>query len=160
MLLQRFISTRTFVVGLLASLVLAGCGGPGPVRDTAEPQQPVGGQPAPGETPVDMPEAPAQVQTMFEQATAVMAAGDFLDAELRFKEFVLNYPEYPGAWVNLAIIHGNNENDEAAREALDRALALNPNHPAALNQLGLLLRRNGNFLEAEAAYLKLSLIHI
>ena len=29
-----------------------------------------------------------------------------------------------------------------------------PNHPAALNQMGMLLRRNGKFLEAEAAYLK------
>jgi len=33
-------------------------------------------------------------------------------------------------------------------------LALNPNHPAALNQQGMLLRRNGKFIEAEAAYLK------
>jgi Flp pilus assembly protein TadD len=33
-------------------------------------------------------------------------------------------------------------------------LALKPDHPAALNQMGMLLRRNGKFLEAEAAYLK------
>ena len=50
-----------------------------------------------------------------EQATAVMAAGDFVDAELRFKEFVLLYPDYPGAWTNLAIIHVANSNDDAAR---------------------------------------------
>ena len=31
---------------------------------------------------------------------------------------------------------------------------LDPDHPAALNQLGLLHRKNGNFLEAEATYLK------
>jgi Flp pilus assembly protein TadD len=37
---------------------------------------------------------------------------------------------------------------------LNAALTLNPSHPAALNQLGMLLRRNGNFLEAEAAYMK------
>jgi tetratricopeptide (TPR) repeat protein len=37
---------------------------------------------------------------------------------------------------------------------LDAALALDPDHPAALNQLGLLLRKNGKFLEAEATYLK------
>ena len=153
MLLQRFIDQRTLAAGLLALFVLAGCGGPGPVRDAGAPGQPAG-RDMPAGSPVEMPQAPANVLTLFEQATAVMAAGDFLDAELRFKEFVLQHPEYPGAWVNLAIIHGTNENDEAAREALDRALALNPNHPAALNQLGMLLRRNGNFLEAEAAYLK------
>jgi tetratricopeptide (TPR) repeat protein len=99
-------------------------------------------------------EVPPAVLTMYEQAAAVMASGDFLDAELRFKEFLLQYPEYPGAHVNLAIIHANNDDDEAARAAIDAALAIDPNYAPALNQLGMLLRRNGNFLEAEAAYLK------
>jgi len=91
---------------------------------------------------------------MYEQAVAVMASGDYLDAELRFKEFLLQYPGYPGAYVNLAIIHAHSENDAETSAALDAALALDPDHPEALNQLGMLLRRNGNFLEAEAAYLK------
>jgi len=128
---------------------VAGCGGTGPSRQAAESQQEVGGVRS-----ADAREVPPAVLTLYEQATAVMAAGDFVDAELRFKEFVLMYPDYPGAHVNLAIIHANNENDEATQEAVDAALALDPNHPAALNQLGMLLRRNGNFLEAEAAYLK------
>ena len=91
---------------------------------------------------------------MYEQAVAVMASGDFLDAELRFKEFVLRYPGYPGAYVNLAIIHVNNDDDEDARAAVNAALALNSEYAPALNQLGMLLRKNGKFLEAEAAYLK------
>ena len=91
---------------------------------------------------------------MYEQAVAVMASGDFLDAELRFKEFLLQYPGYPGAHVNLAIIHVNNDNDEDAMAAVDAALAIDPDYAPALNQLGMLHRRNGNFLEAEAAYLK------
>jgi tetratricopeptide (TPR) repeat protein len=99
-------------------------------------------------------EIPPQVRTLFEQAAAAMAGGDFVDAELRFKEFLLQYPGYPGAHVNLAIIHANNQDDTATRASVDAALALNPNHPAALNQLGMLLRRNGKFIEAEAAYLK------
>ena len=153
MFLRRFTDRTSLAAGLLAMLIVAGCGGTGVVRDAEAPQQRSGsGQPI--EEGAPRPEIPPEALTLFEQATAVMAAGDFLDAELRFKEFVLLYPDYPGAHVNLAIIHANNENDEATREALDAALALNPNHPAALNQLGMLLRRNGNFLEAEAAYLK------
>ncbi len=153
MLLQRFTERAPLAAGLLVLLVAAGCGGAN-VRDDA-PEAPrdagtVG--PAAGQAP--LPDVPPEAQTLFEQATAVMAAGDYLDAELRFKEFVLLYPDYPGAWVNLAIIHAHNENDAATREALDAALAANPDHPAALNQLGMLLRRNGNFLEAEAAYMK------
>lgn len=101
-----------------------------------------------------MPEVPPAAQTLYEQAVAVMAAGDYVDAELRFKEFLLQYPAFPGAHVNLAIIHAQNGDDEAARDDIDAALALDPENPAALNQLGMLLRRNGNFMEAEAAYLK------
>jgi len=67
---------------------------------------------------------------------------------------VLLYPDYPGAYVNLAIIHAKNEDDENTRAAIDQALALDAEYAPALNQLGMLLRRNGNFLEAEAAYLK------
>jgi tetratricopeptide (TPR) repeat protein len=100
------------------------------------------------------PTIPPQALTLFEQAVAVMASGDFLDAELRFKEFLLQYPAYPGAHVNLAIIHKENGNEEAAQAAIDAALALDAAHPAALNQQGMLLRRNGKFIEAEAAYLK------
>ncbi|MGI9272687.1 MAG: tetratricopeptide repeat protein [Woeseiaceae bacterium] len=135
---------------LAAMLVLAGCGGTAPKSSSSVP-----GQVISGDTPAELrPEVPAQAQTMFEQATSVMASGDFLDAELRFKEFLLRYPSYPGAHVNLAIIHINNGNDAAAQAAIDAALALNASHPAALNQQGLLFRKNGKFIEAEAAYLK------
>ncbi len=154
MLLQRFIDRAPFAAGLLVLLVAAGCGGGAAVRGDAPAAPREAGPAAPAAGQVPMPDIPPEALTLFEQAAAVMAAGDFVDAELRFKEFVLLYPDYPGAWVNLAIIHANNENDAATREALDTALALNPDHPAALNQLGMLLRRNGNFLEAEAAYMK------
>jgi tetratricopeptide (TPR) repeat protein len=100
------------------------------------------------------PTVPAQTQTLYEQAIAVMATGDFVDAELRLKEFLLQYPNYPGAYVNLAIIHASNGDDLGAEAAVNAALALDPDHHAALNQQGMLLRRNGKFIEAEAAYLK------
>ena len=150
MLLQHCINRIRLGGVLLALLVAAGCGSPGPTQQSADSEQQVDGT----ESAVPVRDIPPEALTLFEQATAVMAAGDFVDAELRFKEFALLYPDYPGAYVNLAIIHANNENDPATREAIDAALALDPDHPAALNQLGMLLRRNGNFLEAEAAYLK------
>ncbi len=154
MWLQRFTERAPLAAGLMVLLVAAGCSGGAAVRDDAPDSRRATGMTERSAGQAAMPEAPPEALTLFEQATAVMAAGDFLDAELRFKEFVLLYPDYPGAWVNLAIIHATNGDDAATREALDAALALNPNHPVALNQLGMLLRRNGNFLEAEAAYLK------
>lgn len=149
MLLQRCINKGALAALLLAMLVFAGCGGSTIKKRSSEPKQ--AATPAGDEL---LPAIPPVAQTLFEQATAAMAAGDFVDAELRFKELLLQYPEYPGTHVNLAIIHSSNGNDAAARASVDAALALQPNHAAALNQLGMLLRRNGKFLEAEAAYLK------
>jgi tetratricopeptide (TPR) repeat protein len=150
MSLQRFTSWRLLLpIGVLA---IAGCAGSGPKPDaTAERAQ--AGRPAAREERV-LADIPPAAQTLYEQAVAVMASGDFVDAELRFKEFLLQYPAYPGAHVNLAIIHSQNENDAAAQAAIDAALALDPSNAAALNQQGMLLRRNGKFIEAEAAYLK------
>jgi tetratricopeptide (TPR) repeat protein len=151
MLLQRLIDGRFVLAALFALAFLGGCASGSPAR-SPDSQGATKSEMASGQ--VAESEIPAQVQTLYEQAAASMAAGDYVDAELRFKEFLLQYPQYPGAYVNLAIIHANNENDDEARSVLDAALALNPNHPAALNQLGMLLRKNGKFLEAEAAYLK------
>ena len=83
-----------------------------------------------------------------------MAAGDLIDAELRFKEFLLLYPDFPGAHVNISIIHAENGDLDAARVAVDAALGIDPDYAPALNQSGVLLRKNGNFSAAEAAYLK------
>ena len=151
MWLPRFINNKSSAsLALLACvLVAAGCASSGskPAEERGQASAVTPG----GDFALDIsPEA----QTMYEQAVAVMASGDYLDAELRFKEFLLQYPGYPGAHVNLAIIHSTNENDDAALNAIEAALTINPNYAQALNQKGMLLRRNGKFLEAEAAYLK------
>ena len=151
MLLQRYIDIAARLLVLTAILALAGCASSGSkpsdsTKTRVEADATGGGQ--------LLQEIPAQAQTMFEQAVAVMAAGDFVDAELRFKEFLLQFPAYPGAHVNLAIIHAQNGNDAATQAAIDAALALDPDNAPALNQQGMLLRKNGKFIEAEAAYLK------
>ena len=91
-------------------------------------------------------------KTMYEQAVAVMASGDFLEAQLRLQEFILQYPGYPGAHVNLAIIFASNGDELGAENSVTDALMIDPEYAPALNQLGMLLRRQGKFREAEAAY--------
>jgi tetratricopeptide (TPR) repeat protein len=150
MWLQRYINQSMRLLIPAAILVVAGCASSGPKPEDGRDRDRLAAEAA----EQILPEIPAQAQTMFEQAAAVMATGDYLDAELRFKEFLLQYPAYPGAHVNLAIIHSRNGNDAAAQAAIDAALALNSTHPAALNQQGMLFRKNGKFIEAEAAYLK------
>ncbi len=145
MLLRRLTDgLRALRLPLLAAvLVLSGCASTGPSSSGKSKARTT----ATGEVP-------AQALRLFELAAGVMARGDYEDAELRFKEFLRRYPDYPGGHVNLAIIHINNGDETAAQADIDAALALNPSHPAALNQQGMLFRRNGKFVEAEAAYLK------
>jgi tetratricopeptide (TPR) repeat protein len=78
--------------------------------------------------------------------------GDVVEAELRLKQFVLEYPHFVGAYVNLAILYERDNRHDDAHEALDLALAINPAHAPANNQLGILLRKEGRFAEAEQAY--------
>jgi tetratricopeptide (TPR) repeat protein len=148
---QRFRSVAGLRMLFVASVILlaSGCASTGSNQSTANTAD-GSGDLVEGQQPV----VPAQTQTLYEQAIAVMATGDFVDAELRLKEFLLQYPNYPGAYVNLAIIHASNGDDLAAEAAVNAALALDPDHHAALNQQGMLHRRNGKFIEAEAAYLK------
>lgn len=152
MWLQRYTDPVMRLLLPATILLVAGCASSGP--KTADDRQSESVAAAHGDVGQPRPEIPPQALTMFEQAISIMASGDFVDAELRLKEFLLLYPAYPGAYVNLAIIHSQNGDDQAAQESVDRALALDPVHAAALNQQGMLLRRNGKFLEAEAAYMK------
>jgi Tfp pilus assembly protein PilF len=110
--------------------------------------------PAPVEPGTAAQEIPAQVRTRYERAVAAMQAGDLTEAELELETFVLEYPGYPGAHVNLAILHAARQDDAGAEACLAKALELAPDHAAALNQLGMLRRRQGRFADAEAAYLK------
>jgi len=133
---------RTLAI-LLAAVLASGCAsGPGAV-----PQE----DPA---AAAEQREVPPRVQTLYEQATAAMAAGENQDAELRFREFLLQHPEWPGAHVNLAILAVKKGDDLAAEAHIQSALKIDPAHAAGLNQLGMLKRRQGLFEEAESAYLK------
>jgi Flp pilus assembly protein TadD len=127
----------------LAVLALAGCAsGPKPAEAEADVES------------AEVREVPPEAMTLYEQAVASMAAGDLIDAELRFQEFLLQYPDYPGAHVNLAIIFSERGDFVAAENALTDALIIDPGHAQALNQLGMTLRRQGKFEAAESAYLK------
>jgi len=139
-------SLRTRGIALLAAMLLGACAsGPQTTDERAVPGD--------GESGMVREVSPEAI-TLYEQAVASMAAGDTIDAELRFQEFLLRFPDYPGAHVNLAIIFAGRDDLQAAENSLTDALIIDPGQPQALNLLGTLLRRQGKFSEAESAYSK------
>ena len=146
MSLQRFTENwRLTLMAAMACMALGGCAGS---PETVTPDVPVG----PDGEPLEARVVPPEAVTMYEQAVAMMAAGETTEAELRFQEFLLSYPEYPGAHVNLAIIFAERDDYLAAEASLKEALAIDPEHAIALNRLGMTLRRQGRFDEARSAY--------
>jgi tetratricopeptide (TPR) repeat protein len=130
---------------LLAGLLMTGCASaPSPRADGADNAAAVEAE----------RNIPLKARTLYEQAVAAMAAGNTVDAELRFKEFLLQYPDYSGAWINLAILKSGQGDDDAAALHIEEALRVDPANAAALNQLGMLKRRQGDFVAAKAAYMK------
>ncbi|MEM8983802.1 MAG: tetratricopeptide repeat protein [Pseudomonadota bacterium] len=98
--------------------------------------------------------APPEVTAAYARAVLLMETGDQSGAESEFKRFVAAHPGYAGPHVNLAIIYIAQGRLDDAQAAIDTALTLNPESAEALNQQGILHRRNGQFSEAESAYLK------
>jgi Flp pilus assembly protein TadD len=136
-------SWRALCLGLL--LALAGC---------ADGPETLPADAANSEAAGDAVAVPPEALTLYERAVASMAAGESMEAELRLQEFLLQYPQFPGAHTNLAIIFAERGDFDAARTSLDEALALDPANAAALNRLGIVLRSTGRFREAEEAYLR------
>ena len=95
---------------------------------------------------------PEDARTSYERALSAMDEGDLVEAELELEHLILEYDDYAGPYVNLAILYRENERLEDAEEVLRLALDLHPEHPAANNQLGILRRSQGRFADAEAAY--------
>lgn len=147
---RRFRVTRSSLrqagVALGVAVLCHGCGTSGSVR-------PADDAAVDAETVLEVIVSPA-TQAAYDRALESMDAGDVVEAELRLEQFVLEYPDFPGAYVNLAIIYERDGRFEDAHSALDRALELEPAHASANNRQGMLLRKQGMFPEAEQAYLR------
>ena len=130
-------------VVVVSYLLLQGCAAPGSIQSSTAAES------------IDAEEAvPQAAMVAYQRALQAMASGDTTDAELELEHLILEYPDYAGPYVNLAILYRGNGDVEQAIEVLNRALGLDSEHPAANNQLGMLLRAQGQFADAEAAYLR------
>ena len=99
-------------------------------------------------------EVPATVQYEYAQALALMKSEQYEQAIGILREIAQSNENLSGPYVNLGIIYLKSEKKLKAEQALKRAIAINPQNPAAHNLLGMLQRQNGLFNEAQKSYQK------
>ncbi len=132
----------------LALLLLVGCASNNSRQ--AEPVQvELPSATGPGAQPVS-----ASIRTEFAAALEMLKNARIVPAKAAFETLVARQPQLAGAHLNLAIIHNQMQDYEAAEQAVQRAIKLAPRNAAAYNLHGTLLRRKGQFRDARLAYSK------
>lgn len=127
---------------------------PGP--EEAQPQRPDSALPSGPVTPnpyqASAPELSQEARDRFAGALASMDRENWEQARRELEGMTRDFPQLSGPWVNLALVHREQERNEKAEQALRQAIAVNPNNLSAYNQLALLKREAGDFEAAERWY--------
>ncbi len=139
---------------LVSGALLQGCAVSGPsggpseaaALDFSDPG--LAGKPLP-----PAPEVLGRNAETFARATELLQAERLLEAEALLLEITDDQPELAGPWINLAQVFVAQGREDDAIAALEQAVLANPGNCAGRTELGVLLRKRGEFAAAEAHYL-------
>ncbi len=90
----------------------------------------------------------------FDRAVRMMEDEEYKQAAGLLEKIIEKSPGVTAPYINLAIACRHLGEKERAEEYLKTAMNLIPEHPAACNEYGQLLRRTGKFSESRAVYEK------
>ncbi len=141
---------KNSLAGLLISisLLLVGC--------TSQPRF----MEAPGAwNTLDQMPPPSRVEREYNVALKAITDGNDEQAIQRLEVFIVENPRWPGAYVNLAILYDRHDRAADALGVLDQALSVAPEFVPALNQIGVIRRKQGDFLGAEEAWVSATKIN-
>lgn len=150
----RQTGTAALLVVLLATSGLIGCAGKRPQPVVEQVAEPAEEEVATSYEIREEVKLGAELQREFSRALQHLQAEDYAQGIA----LLLPLSEHPQAQantaphINLAIAYRRVEKLEQAEESLQKALAINPDHPVANNEYGMLLRRTGRFQEARSVY--------
>ena len=95
---------------------------------------------------------PSDVRSDYEKATRLLEESKYEPGIALMLQVAEREPALTAAHLNLGVAYARLGDLDHAEASLQRAIELNPKHPAAWNELGLVQRRQGQFKKARASY--------
>ena len=148
---------RTAVITGVA-VVVVGCS-TGPTRTSEQPKPARADAPARieiqeaiGFTIVEESTITGEARLDYDRAHALLAQGKTQDGIALLQTVATAAPNLSAPRIDLAIAYGLEGDLEAAETQLNAALAINPLHPVALNELGIVYRKTARFSKARQSY--------
>jgi tetratricopeptide (TPR) repeat protein len=145
-------SCNAFVVcGLLmATLLLGGCAS-GPQEQS---QVKIEIQENVGFTITEEAGISSAARETYQAAQILLSQQQHTEAAELLKQLVSEEPQLSAPRIDLAITYQKLDQLNLAEEQLLQVLEQNPEHPVALNELGIVYRKTGRFAEARTSYEK------
>jgi tetratricopeptide (TPR) repeat protein len=133
------------IVTLLSlGVLLAGCGGGSGVR--------VGGASNESISFYENRSVDLAVREDFDKALELLHKEQFEEAIKLLQKVIQKSQNNSAPYINIALAYEETGEMGLAEDNLKKALVINPNHPAAMNEYALLYRRTGRFAEAKKLY--------
>ena len=92
------------------------------------------------------------VRVDYDRALDLLARGNSAEGIALLETVAAATPNLSAPRISLAIAHHRLGDLEAAEQHLLQALSINPDHPIALNELGIVYRKTARFAEARQQY--------
>lgn len=94
----------------------------------------------------------AAVREDFDQALELLRKEKYDEAIKLLQKVIQKSQNNSAPYINIALAYEKQGEMGLAEDNLKKALAINPNHPATMNEYALLYRRTGRFAEAKKLY--------
>jgi len=105
-----------------------------------------------GFTITEQTRIPGSIRVNYERALGLLEQGRPKEGIAALEAVVVEAPALSAPRIDLGIAYHRAGDLDAARDHLVQALEYNPQHPIALNELGIIYRKTARFAEARQSY--------
>jgi Flp pilus assembly protein TadD len=133
---------------ILPALMLAACA----TTEKPQPKAQIEIQEAVGFTIIEQVSVSDAVRFEYSEALDQFEHGNHEHGIAMLQAVAADAPNVSGPRIDLGMAYHLAGDLEAAEAELQKALELNPEHPVALNELGIIYRKTGRFAEARQSY--------